>query len=85
MRLSEITFGEFDRVLRSLGFQRTLTDRGSRFYQHDASETWVSLPQADDDDFVPVAHIVGNGRILDERGIVARHDFERMLRSQKVA
>ncbi len=85
MKLSDVTFGEFDKVLTELGFRLNHTEEGHRLYRHDETDTVVPLPGAPDDAFVPLFHILANATILDGRGVVTRERFQQMLSRRKVA
>lgn len=85
MKLSNVTYAQFDHVLTELGFLRSSDLPADRRYLHPESDTVVLLPNAPDNAYVPIAYVQGHGRILDERGVVDRHRFEQMLRTDRAA
>jgi hypothetical protein len=73
--MNEITYGRFDKVLRSLGFMQRKSEPGTRVYRHDNTGALVILPDRADGDFIPQRHIVGTRMILDAYGILAPPEF----------
>jgi len=84
-RYSNVTYGEFHQVMKSLGFSYSRTQKGFRRYYHADSDTEVLVSAGEDDELIPSLYITEHGRVLDWRGIVDEDRFQEMLASQKVA
>jgi hypothetical protein len=71
MTRTEVTYGQLDRVLRSLGFSRELVtkDPPAVRYEHPASGTLFSLPPFPEGDGVLDYHLVAVRTMLDKNGI----------------
>jgi hypothetical protein len=70
MKRTDVTYGQLDQVLRSLGFSCELSaqEPPARVYQH-ASGALFTTPPFAMDDFVLEAHLVAARTILDLFGI----------------
>jgi hypothetical protein len=71
MKRSEVTYGQLDKVLRSLGFscQPVAGDPPTRLYEHKKTGASIMLPPFPDDDRVLEYHLVTARVMLDENGI----------------
>ena len=71
MKRTEVTYGQLDRVLRSLGFtcQEEKGDPPALRYEHKESGALISLPPYPKTDFVYAHHLVGARTTLDLFGI----------------
>ncbi len=83
MKRTDVTYGQLDKVLRSLGFSRRdlKKDPATRVYEHD-SGALVTTPPIPLDDFVMENHLVAARTILDLFGIADPKVFDSKL--QKV-
>jgi hypothetical protein len=73
MKRSEVTYGQLDKVLRSLGFScRRITDEPppTRVYQHKEAGAMIMLPAFPESDKVFEYHLVAVRGELDNFGIV---------------
>jgi hypothetical protein len=71
MTRTEVTYGQLDRVLRSLGFSSRLVDLQvpARVYEHERFGPLFTLPPFPDTDQVLDYHLVGVRTMLDGYGI----------------
>ena len=72
---TEVTYREFDEIIRSIGFDRQKSKSGTRVYRHETSGALVILPDLDDTDPIPQRHMVGTRMILDAYGIMEPPEF----------
>ena len=72
MNRTEVTYGQLDRVLRTLGFAcRLVTEEPqTRVYEHKESGSWIMLPLFPEDDLVLDYHLASVRTTLDGFGIV---------------
>jgi hypothetical protein len=82
MRRTDVTYGQLDRVLRSLGFScRLLTDDPpTRVYEHKESGARITTPTFPMEDLVLDYHLVGARTILDLFGVADPKLFDAELR-----
>ena len=80
MKRTDVTYGQLDKVLRSLGFSRRdlKKDPATRVYEHD-SGALVTTPPIPLDDFVMENHLVAARTILDLFGIADPKVFDSKL------
>jgi len=71
MKRSDVTYGQLDRVLRSLGFsRRMLTDEPpARVYEHKGSGSLIMLPAFPESDKVLDYHLATVRTTLDLNGV----------------
>jgi hypothetical protein len=71
VKRTEVTYGQLDKVLRSLGFScRTAQDKPpARIYEHQQSGAVVMIPDFPDDDTVFEHHLVAARGELDNFGV----------------
>jgi hypothetical protein len=71
MKRSDVTYGQLDQVLRSLGFtcRASKTDPPGRIYQHPESGAMIALPAYPDSDKVFEYHMETVRGELDNFGI----------------
>lgn len=71
MKRTEVTYGQLDKVLRSLGFTCLPMDEDppGRFYHHKETGAVIMLPEFPDDDLVYEHHLVAARGELDNFGI----------------
>jgi len=70
--MPEITYGQLDTILQSLGFAATVVDgkiRPGRFYYHEATGAAATLPQFPDNQKVQSGHLAVVATLLDSFGI----------------
>jgi hypothetical protein len=81
MRRTEVTYGELDKVLRSLGFTcRLLKDRSPvLLYEHESGAE-VVIPQFPESDFVLDYHLVAARTVADLFGIADPKTFDALFR-----
>jgi hypothetical protein len=84
MTRTDVTYGQLDKVLRSLGFSCWLSKKGppARVYEHD-SGALLTTPPLPMDEFVLENHLVAARTTLDLFGIAAPKVFDAKL--QKTA
>jgi hypothetical protein len=81
MRRTDVTYGQLDKVLRSLGFTCRLVkgDPPARVYDHESGAS-VTIPPSPKRDRVMLHHPVTARVMVDEFGIAAPVAFEAKLR-----
>ena len=86
MRRTAVTYGQLDRVLRSLGFSCRLVEEPPPVCVYDHKETGASLmiPCFPATDFVLDYHLVGARTISDLFGIAAPDVFDAQLQKAAV-
>ncbi|HWG47488.1 MAG TPA: hypothetical protein VN688_32295 [Gemmataceae bacterium] len=82
--MSEPTFGDLRQVLLGLGFQENPSPSRVRF-EHARTDTIVLLRPYAADDVVDPAALFAVRRLLDERGVVGREEFDTLLRTRSLA
>jgi hypothetical protein len=82
MKRTDVTYGQLDRALRSLGFPSRLVngDPPTRRYGHPETRASLLLPPFPDDDRVLEYHLVTARVMLDEYGIANPSAFQAKLR-----
>jgi len=82
MKRTDVTYGQLDKVLRSLGFTSRLVkgDPPARVYHHRDTDASFMLPPFPDDDRVMLHHLVTARVMLDEHGIADPSAFDAKLR-----
>jgi hypothetical protein len=82
MRRTDATYGQLDKVLRSLGFSCRVVNVKPpvRLYEHKETGAEVSMPPYPFDDRVWEHHIVFARVMLDQYGIAEPEVFEAKLR-----
>jgi hypothetical protein len=85
MKRTDVTYGQLDRVLRSLGFSCRLIkeDPPARVYEHKESGAVVMIPPFPMNDFVFDHHLVAARTTVDLFGIADQKVFDAKL--EKVA
>jgi len=83
MKRTDVTYGQLDKVLRSLGFSRRVLkkDPATRVYEHE-SGALITIPPFPESDFVLDYHLIGARTTLDLFGIADPKVFDANL--QKV-
>jgi hypothetical protein len=81
MKRTDVTYGQLDRVLRSLGFSCRLLkeDPPARVYEHKESGAVVMIPPFPETDFVLDYHLVGARKTLDLFGVADPKVFDAKL------
>jgi hypothetical protein len=79
--MPEVTYGELDEVLRSLGFSRQIAEQPvkSRWYEHHETGALIALPLLPESDPVQPRHLLAARSILAAYGIVDPLDFTAAL------
>jgi len=81
----QATFAVLRQILLDLGFtQRTEPGVYVRF-DHAESSTWFVFRPLKDEEEVNVPNLVAVRRILDEKGLLPREQFEELLRQRLIA
>jgi hypothetical protein len=82
MNRTEFTYGQLDKVLRSLGFSCRLVEKDPpvRVYEHKETGALLTMPPFPDDDLVLEYHLVTARFTLDQFGIIEPKDFEAKLK-----
>jgi hypothetical protein len=82
MKRTDVTYGQLDKVLRSLGFScRLLTDDPpARLYEHKESGALVMIPPFPETDFVLDYHLVAARVTVDRFGIADPATFDANLK-----
>jgi hypothetical protein len=81
MKRTDVTYGQLDKVLRSLGFSCRLLkgDPPARRYEHKETGALISIPPFPEADFVLDYHLVGARTTLDLFGIADPKVFDAKL------
>jgi hypothetical protein len=81
MKRTDVTYGQLDKVLRSLGFSCRLLkeDPPARVYEHKESGAMIVMPPFPETDFVLDYHLVGARTTLDLFGIADPKIFDTPL------
>jgi hypothetical protein len=81
MKRTNVTYGQLDKVLRSLGFARRQLnqDKPARLYDHEETGASIILPAFPDKARVLEHHLVTARVMLDEFGIADPTVFEAKL------
>jgi hypothetical protein len=81
VKRTEVTYGQLDKVLRSLGFScRLVKGRPpARHYEHAGTGAFITLPPFPDGDRVMEHHLVSVRVTLDGFGIVDAKVFDAQL------
>jgi hypothetical protein len=82
MTRTEVTYGQLDKVLRSLGFSCRLVDGKppARHYEHEETGAFLSIPPFPDKARVMEHHLVTAQVVLDNFGIADPTAFAAQLR-----
>jgi hypothetical protein len=82
MNRTEVTYGQLDKVLRSLGFAHRLTQGQPqvRLYEHKETGCSITVPPNAEDEHVLEWHLVTARVMLDQFGIADPEVFEAKLR-----
>ena len=81
MKRTDVTYGQLDKVLRSLGFSCRLAkgEPPARVYEHKETGASFMLPLFPETDFVLDSHLVGARTTLANFGIVEPKVFDAQL------
>jgi hypothetical protein len=81
MKRTDVTYGQLDKVLRSLGFSCRLLkgDPPARVYEHKESGAVIMTPPFPETDFVLDYHLIGARTTLDLFGIADPKGFDAKL------
>ncbi len=81
MKRTKVTYGQLDRVLRSLGFSSRLVngDPPARVYDHKETGASFMIPPLPETDFVLDYHLAGAQKTLDLFGIADAKVFDAQL------
>ena len=81
MRTTEVTYGQLDKVLRSLGFSCRVLNKepATRVYEHKDSGALITIPPFPETDFVLDRYLVAARTILDLFGIADPKVFDAKL------
>jgi hypothetical protein len=85
MRRTDVTYGQLDKILRSLGFSCRLVDKEPpvRAYEHKQTGAEIRIPPYPTDDRVLEHHLVTARVMLDEFGIAEPNEFEAKLQKRR--
>jgi hypothetical protein len=73
--MSEVTYGQLDRALHSLGFSVRAVEPENREYRHGKTGALVFLPVFPDDEPVLPRHLVAVRAVLQAYGLADPLDF----------
>ena len=81
MNRTEVTYGQLDKALRSLGFSCRLVKKEppTRVYEHKESGAWLMMPPFPEPGFVLEHHLVGARTTLDNFRIADPEVFDAQL------
>jgi hypothetical protein len=81
VKRTDVTYGQLDRVLKSLGFSCRLiaSEPPTRFYEHKASGAELMLPPFPDNERVVDYHLVAARLTLENYGIANKDTFTSAL------
>jgi hypothetical protein len=77
--MAEVTYGQLDEVLRSLGFSVEVLEDKTKWYKHEATGAVVALPDVKTKDPVTPHHLVAVRAILEAYGLADPLDFASKL------
>ena len=82
MKKTDVTYGQLDKVLRSLGFSYQLVqgDPPARRYVHEKTGALVSIPPFPMDDFALPQYLVAARTVVDLFGIAEPTVFDAKVR-----
>ncbi len=81
----QATFGVLRQVLLELGFTVEAGPGDQVRFDHAVSDTWFIFRNHKDDEPVNLPNLVAVRKILDEKGLLSREQFEERLRSRLIA
>jgi hypothetical protein len=81
----QATFAVLRQILLELGFTMQPGADGQVRFDHAASGTWFIFRSQKDEEAVNLPNLVAVRRILDEKGLLPRKQFEARLRSRLIA
>jgi hypothetical protein len=78
---SDVTFGQLNRILASLGVSRRVSKKGpsANIYEHPDRGLITALPVYAEDERVLAAHIAAVRHLLDQFGIIDAKNFDTEL------
>jgi hypothetical protein len=79
MPTSNVPFAELQRLLVELGFQVADDVTDHYRYEHTASDTVFQFRRYRPQELVNLPNLIMVRRILDERGLLEAHQFDRLL------
>jgi hypothetical protein len=82
MKRTDVTYGQLDKVLRSLGFSSRLVSHvppPARVYEHKESGASFMIPPLPETDFVYAHHLAGARTVLANFGIADPKIFDAKL------
>jgi hypothetical protein len=82
MNRTDVTYGQLDKALRSLGFASRLVngDPPTRLYEHKETGASIMMPPFPEQDLVLEYHLVTARVMVDEDGIAEPKVFDAKLR-----
>jgi hypothetical protein len=82
VRRTNVTYGQLDKVLRSLGFSCCLVqgEPPARHYEHEETGAFITVPPFPDGDRVLERHLVAARYMLDQFGIATPTAFAAKLK-----
>lgn len=81
----QATFAVLRQILLELGFTMQTGAGGEVRFDHPPSGTWFVFRSQKDDEAVNLPNLVAVRRILDEKGLLPREQFEARLRTRVIA
>jgi hypothetical protein len=79
MRKSNVTYGQLDGVLQSLGFSVRVEKGKRRLYKHEATGAVMSLPDRRPTELVGATHFAATRQVLSNFGIADELEFASQL------
>jgi hypothetical protein len=81
MTTKPITFADFSRILKELGFiSRKVDVDGPRIvFHHKATDTTVALPPLKPHDPVPIGNVIGARVVFPSRGVTTEEHLDELL------
>ena len=79
MRESDVSYGQLDELLRSLGFTVHVEAGKYRLYTHAATGALMSLPERKWTEMVSTTHLSGTRTVLSNFGIADELEFSSKL------
>ena len=83
-RNTRCSFAQLRALLVDLGFHFRVTSESNVIFELPEARTRLYLPPFSDSDSVDLVNLVIVARNLDERGILPRSEFEKLLRGEQV-
>jgi len=83
--MQPVSFGVLRQFLLDLGFTMRFEPGQFARFDEEESKAWFLFPALHDNDPVPMPYLVSVRKLLDDRGIFPREEFDKLLGKDLVA